>query len=327
MASLLSVVAPKKLALFLRAIDNEYQELQRSEFLLRTHLHGWAPSVLDAGNDPLRQRMQVEQALRGGESFGALLVQPVLESGLEPEAIEAARQGIGWVILNRSSDYVRALRLNHAKVPVFCVDPDQTQIGELQGRQILALLPNGGSALYISGPAATSSAQRRLAGTQIALAGAPVRMSTAEGDWTERSGKEATRHWLQGEPPGHFTQLVLVAQNDAMALGARSALLEEAKISGRAEVADVPIVGCDGLPKAGQRWVASGELSATVTVPPTAGVAVDRLATIWGTGNDPSSDIALAVVPFPDFDVLERSMRRKSGPSKAPPQRKTRLSG
>jgi ABC-type sugar transport system substrate-binding protein len=279
----------RKIGLFLRALDNEYQELQRADFHARAHLHTCSPAVFDAGNDALRQRRQIDDQLRGGDSFAAFLVQPVQEAALESAATEAARRGIAWVTLNRFSEYVRALRIAHAKTPMFCVDPDQHQIGHIQGKQFLALLPDGGTLFYLSGPHTTSSARRRLSGAEIAMAGASIRMVGGSGDWTTESGFDSTRLWLRSDPPRDCQRLVVGAQNDAMALGAHRALREEAQARGRPEIAEVRITGCDGLPLGGQRWVAAGVLAATVVIPSTAGVAVDHLAAAWATGQPPST--------------------------------------
>jgi ABC-type sugar transport system substrate-binding protein len=309
------VETARKIALFLRALDNEYQELQKADFFARAHLHTCTPFVFDAGNDALRQRRQIDDQLRVADSFAAFLVQPVQEAALESAAAEAARRGVGWVTLNRFSEYVRTLRIAHPKTPMFCVDPDQPQIGRIQGRQFLALLPDGGTLFYVTGHHTTSSARRRLAGAEIAMAGASIHMVGAAGDWTTDSGFDATRLWLRSDPPKDCRRLVVGAQNDAMALGAHRALLEEAQARGRAELAEVRITGCDGLPLGGQRWVAAGVLAATVVIPPTAGVAVDHLALAWTTGQAPSTDVLLEVTSFPDVQLLART-----APSTVPPR-------
>jgi ABC-type sugar transport system substrate-binding protein len=311
----------RKLALFLRAIDNEYQELQEADFLARAHLHRCSPVVFDAGNDPLRQRRQIDDVLRTQDHYAALLTQPVQESTLESAAAEAIRRGIAWVALNRCTDYVRELRMTQPKAPVFCVAPDQHQIGHIQGQQFLILLRKGGTLFYLTGPPATASARQRLASVEIALAGAAIKMIPAAGDWTTESGFDATRLWLRSDPPRDCAHLVVGAQNDAMAVGARRAVLEEAKFRGRPELETVRITGCDGLPNGGQRWVASGTLTATVVMPTTAGVAVDHLASGWATGRPPTNDVILEVASFPDLDVLSRTTPISSRPPRSNPRR------
>ena len=47
---------------------------------------------------------------------------------------------------------------------MFAVSADHEEIGRIQGRQFAALLPRGGSVLYIKGPSRSSSARKRTAG-------------------------------------------------------------------------------------------------------------------------------------------------------------------
>jgi ABC-type sugar transport system substrate-binding protein len=282
-------------------------------------LNRFITAVFDAGNDTRNQFRQIEDVLRAPDSdgFDVLLVNPVQESVLQPLAIDAARRGIGWVTLNRFTDYVADLRRRYPTVPLFCVNPDQNQIGHIQGTQFLTLLRKGGSLLYICGPLLTSSASLRLAGVEIVIAGSPVRMAVAAADWSEEGGLRATAGWLN-ERSRKWRRCVVGAQNDAMALGAREALLQEAQKRDRRELARVPVTGCDGLPSGGQRAVAEGSLTATVVVPTTAGRAVDLLRPALTAGAVPPADVVLAVTSFPDLDTLARTARL---PSSTPPRR------
>jgi ABC-type sugar transport system substrate-binding protein len=302
------MLGSKKLALFLRALDNEYQKLQKSDFLQRSRLHSIAPTVFDAGNDSRTQFRQIEDVLRsrGRGGFDALLVNPVLESTLEPLAAEAARQGVGWVSLNRSSEYVPGLRRAYPKPALFCVNPDQHQIGRIQGEQVLTMLRGGGSLFYICGPLATSSARQRLSSIETVLAGSGIRTYTCACNWSEDDGENAMAPWL-GETSREWRRCVVAAQNDPMGRGARKALLNEAAERRRPDLARVRVTGCDGLPSGGQRAVADGRLAATVVVPTTAGRAVDLLVPTFEKDRPPQGDLILAVTSFPDLEVLART--------------------
>jgi len=50
-----------------------------------------------------------------------------------------------------------------ATAPVFTDSSDHAEIGRLQGKQFAALLPRGGSILYIEGPPQSSSADMFMA--------------------------------------------------------------------------------------------------------------------------------------------------------------------
>jgi ABC-type sugar transport system substrate-binding protein len=310
--------ARKKLMLFLRAVDNEYQELQKSDLFKRIDLYGWTATAVDAGNDAQRQFRQIEAALRApeGSGFDILLVNPVEEAILQPLATEAARRSVGWVTLNRLSEYVSELRRAHPRVPFFCVDPDQREIGRIQGQQFITVLRGGGSVFYLCGPLSTSSARLRLAGVQIATAGSALRIIMSAADWSEAGGAGVMDTWLR-EPSNKWHRCIVGAQNDTMGLGARKALLEKAEKDNQPDLARVPVTGCDGLPSAGQRWVGEGMLAATVVVPTTTGRAVDLIAAAFDTGRPPPADVTLQVKSFPELDVLARTV---GGPSSSPPR-------
>jgi len=58
--------------------------------------------------------------------------------------------GISWVVLNRDAEYISELR-KAFRVPVLSITSNHEEIGRLQGQQLKALLPNGGSILHIQG--------------------------------------------------------------------------------------------------------------------------------------------------------------------------------
>jgi ABC-type sugar transport system substrate-binding protein len=177
---------------------------------------------------------------------------------------------MGWVLLNRSVEYLAELRRERSDLPISMVSVDQQEIGRIQARQFRALLPEGGSLLYVQGPADTSAAQERLRGMEEGIQGSGIQVKILNGDWTEDSAHAAVESWLRLKTSEGFRPDVVGAQNDAMAVGARQALR-----SLHAEWADVPFTGFDGLPEGGQRLVAEGELAATIIGPTTTGPAVE----------------------------------------------------
>ncbi len=84
------------------------------------------------------------------------------------------------------------------------------------------------------------------------------------------------------------------AQNDAMAMGARKALLAI-----RADWARVPFTGCDGLPEGGQRLVNVKQLAATIVSPSNAGPAIDLIARWWKTKEQPPPTVVLSPTSYP----------------------------
>jgi ABC-type sugar transport system substrate-binding protein len=298
-----------RVALFLLDLGNDYQaDLQRwamaaaARNRLRLEVH-------DGAKRAETQRTQVQQVLAGparGE-LCAVVVHPVLDGLHDSEAREAARAGIGWVLLNREADYIDDLRKVYPRLPVFCVTPDQTGIGRAQGELIRALLPSGGRVLCITGPLQAFSARARRAGMEETLIGSAVQTVCVQGDWSERGGQDAVAHWaarVSGtvrHPVFHsfFPDLVAV-QNDAMARGAHGALQELAATRPWKQLAAVPIIGCDGTSALGMQLVRDGILAATVVVPGTAAPALDLLAVHRDRGVLPPAHVRLPVTTFPE---------------------------
>src|SRR5204862_7726235 len=107
----------------------------------------------------------------------------------------AAAAGIGWVVLNREVDYLADLRRNF-KVPLFSLTSDHEEIGRIQGRQIAALLPQGGSVLLIQGPAESLAARQRATGMQETKSPS-VQVKGMKANWTEASAYKTVSSWLR----------------------------------------------------------------------------------------------------------------------------------
>src|SRR5204862_167021 len=107
-------------------------------------------------------------------------------------AAVAAR--VGWAVLNRDASYIPELRRS-SSAPVFGVSSDHLEIGRIQGRQFAALLPKGGSILYIQGPAENSAAKERTTGMQEAKP-SNIHFTLLRAQWTEESAQRSVRSWL-----------------------------------------------------------------------------------------------------------------------------------
>ena len=59
-----------------------------------------------------------------------------------------------------------------------------------------------------------------------------------------------------------------------MAIGAKKAIEELVGGTEREQWLNLPLIGCDGVPKTGQTWVRTGSLTATVIVPASSGQAL-----------------------------------------------------
>jgi ribose transport system substrate-binding protein len=158
---------------------------------------------------------------------------------------------------------------------VFAITSDHEEVGKIQGQQFAALLPNGGSMLYIEGPANSSAAKERTAG-MLRTKPANIRVKTMRANWTEDSAYRTVSSWLRLSTSQESRVDLVGAQDDSMAMGARKAFSEIAE-SERARWMKIPITGCDGMPKTGQGWVRNGTLAATIFIRPNTDLAIEML--------------------------------------------------
>ncbi len=294
-----------RISLFLMN-SGDYQELLWDDCVRSAHQHGAAVRAFWADNESQKQLKQIESCLNEDEDQRptVLLVSPVREVALISTARAAASLGVGWVLLLRYTDYLNALRSEFPAVPIFSVMADQREVGRIQGRQFKALLPDGGRLVYLRGPLGTSSAIDRFAGVQEMLRGSSIEPVTLKADWTADGGARALTEWMRDcgsiDPP----RFLVGAQNDAMAMGARRALEEMAKVREGFPAGAIRVCGCDGSPRYGQRFVTEGKLTSTVVMPPVAGRAVDEIASVLAAGARPPVRILLNPTSFPDLAML-----------------------
>jgi ribose transport system substrate-binding protein len=284
--------------------QQEYQRMQAAAACEAAKRVGLAVDVVFAENTALLQIHQLFTRIHApeGERPTAIVVHSVTGEGLERVARNAVGAGIGWILLNRRVGYVAELRELRPDLPIAAVTPDQVEIGRIQGRQARVLVPSGGLLLCVQGPLDVSGAQDRLRGAQEVLADSAFRWKVVNGDWTEPSALAAVGGWLRLKTSAAQKPALLVAQNDAMAVGARRAM-----IAHDAGWRDVPVIGCDGLPEGGQSLVDSGELAATVVIPASAGAAIDLIAQWLRDGASPPPEVVLPPRSFPAEERLRRS--------------------
>ena len=153
--------------------------------------------IIYADNDAITQSQQLLKVIqsRSDAHPDAIIFEPVGGTALPQVARAAAGAGIGWVILNRDVEYIQELRRAH-RVPIFGVTSDHEEIGRIQGRQFGALLPKGGSVLYIQGPSESLAAKQRTTG-MYETKPADVQVKIMKGQWTEDSSYRAVSSWLR----------------------------------------------------------------------------------------------------------------------------------
>lgn len=286
--------------------DNDYQIAQASSAEQVARKLGIDIEITYADNDAVTQSTQILKAIQSAPDSrpDAIILEPISKIALPQAANAACDAGIGWAVLNRAPDYLSELRAK-AKVPVFAITADHTEIGRIQGKQFAALLPNGGSVLYIEGPSRSTAAHERTEG-MLETKPANIQIAAIRGDWTEVSAQRAVRAWLKLATSQSATVDLVGAQDDSMAMGARKAFQEIGDQKEQQRWLSLPFTGCDGQPATGQAWVQEGSLAATIYIPPMAGQAVELLLTAIRGGARPPEHAFTKSHSVPPLDALAR---------------------
>ena len=292
--------------------DNDYQQEQASAAEKAGRRLGVDVKIIHAGNDALAQSQQLLHYVQDSAVArpDAIMFEPAGGTAFPQVAKAAVGAGIGWVVLNHEVDYIAELR-RAFKVPVFAISSDHEEVGKIQGAQFGALLPNGGSILYIEGPANSSAAKERTAGMYMTKP-ATIHVKTMRANWTEESAYRTVSSWLRLRTSQESHIDLVGAQDDSMAMGARKAFSEIAE-NERARWMKIPITGCDGMPKTGQAWVRNGTLAATIFIRPNTDLAIEMLVEHLKSGAALPERKTTAPESVPSLAELSGKARRGVG--------------
>jgi ribose transport system substrate-binding protein len=284
--------------------DNDYQVEQAAAAKAAAAELGVEVQIVYADDDPITQSTQLLRVIQTEPSLrpSGILVEPVGATSFPQVARAAAGVGIGWAVLSRHAEYAGELRKT-TRSPVFSVSADQVEVGRIQSRQIAALLPRGGAVLLIQGPSVSSVSRDRHTGLQESLP-PNLHVTSLRGRWTEESAYHSVCSWLRLVAAQRLRIDMIVAQNDAMGMGARKAIEETIVDGDRDQWLRIPITGCDGVPKTGQTWVRTGQLAATVVVPPSTGEAMSLMTKALRSGTTVPEHSFTISMPFPAIEKL-----------------------
>jgi ribose transport system substrate-binding protein len=291
--------------------DNDYQQEQAAAAEKAARRLGVDVKIIHANNDALTQSQQLLQYVQNSSVArpDAIMFEPAGGTAFPQVARAAAAAGIGWVVLNHDVDYIQELRRTF-KVPVFAISSDHQSVGRIQGQQFAALLPDGGTLLYIEGPANSSAAKDRTTG-MLKTKPSNIQIKSMRANWTEESAYRTVSSWLRLRTSLESRIDVVGAQDDSMAMGARKAFSELPEAD-RARWMKIPITGCDGMPKTGQAWVKSGTLAATIFIRPNTDLAIEMLVEAFKTGSSPESRVT-EPVSVPALAELTAAGRKALG--------------
>ncbi len=267
--------------------DNDYQQEQATAADRAAKRLGVEIKIVHANNDAVQQSQQLLDFIQADAALrpDAIMFEPAGGTAFPQVARAATSAGMGWVVLNHDPDYLSSLRGN-SRIPVFSISSDHVEVGKIQGQQFAALLPQGGSILYIEGPGHSAAAKERTAG-MMKTKPSNIAVKTLRGNWTEDSAYRSVSSWLRLSTSQKTPIDLVGAQDDSMAAGARKAFAEIAA-GDRERWLKIPFTGCDGLPRTGQSWVRTGLLAATIYIRPNAGLAVEMLTEAMRAGSQPA---------------------------------------
>jgi ribose transport system substrate-binding protein len=286
--------------------NNDFQAEQAASAQAAAQQLGVELEILYADGDAITQSTQILKSIQAHPTLqpSAIIVEPAGGTGFPQAAKAAIAAGIGWCLLNREAEYIADLRRD-PKVPAFVVTNDHEEIGRLQARQLNALLPDASAVVYIIGPAESTTARDRRAGFE-ATSRRNLHISLLRGKWTEESGRRCVETWLKLGVAGKSGIGAIVAQNDAMAMGARKAFEGLADPEEKRKWLSLPLLGCDGLAKTGQAWVRQGLLAATVVAPAMAGQAVQVMAQALRSGARVPERTLTQLESYPPLEKLAK---------------------
>jgi ABC-type sugar transport system substrate-binding protein len=261
--------------------------------------------VLAPGFDQLR--VLRERLVNKAAPLDAVIVEPVsiTATGL---ILNELKGRAGLVLLNAWAPEVEERARDWGKgLPFGTVSTDHRKIGEVQGRQVAALLPRGGHVLCVTGPRRSSAAVERLEGTKAVLPPAIDLLETEAGRWMEGDGIVAFDSWYAQRRGSSFTVDVIAAHSDELAMGARSACRALTNAAHREMLLKAPLLGVDACPSFGRRLVDEGRLTASVVTPATTGDALWSLRRFWESGQPLSLRAFAEPRPYPPASVAPPS--------------------
>ena len=291
--------------------DNDYQAEQAAAAEHAATCLGSEIEILYAENDAVQQSQQLLRIIQSSAWLPAgIIFEPVGATGLPQVAKAAAAAGVGWVVLNRTVDYLSDLRRSY-RIPIFSIKSDHEEIGRIQGKQVAAVLPRGGNVLLIQGSGESSGARERLSGLNETKP-ANIQVRVVKSDWTEQGARKTVSSWLTLSTSRREHLDAVVSQNDVMAIGARKAFQEITDAETRARFSRVLYLGVDGVRTTGQEWLKRDLLAGTVFVPTNADIAIEMLTTAIRKGNIPCETNLTVPKALPSVEELRAKLGRRT---------------
>jgi ribose transport system substrate-binding protein len=283
--------------------DNAYQHQQSIAAKTAGERLGLDLQVIDAKDDSITQSQQLLEFIQSRPEArpDAFLVEPVTAKGLPRVAEEAVSAGIAWVISNSDVEYVNELR-RKTKVPVFTVTQGQHEIGKIQGKQMTALLPQGGSVLFIAGPSMSSVAVQRQEGMET-VRPRNIQLTSLRSKWSEESAYQSVSAWLRLATSRAEKFDLVAGQTHELAMGARKALQAVDNAEQKKKWLEVPFLGI-GISSQVKPLVDGHLLAAAVVTSVTMELAIGILVRALDAKTRPPERTVVEASSLPELEKL-----------------------
>ncbi len=282
--------------------ENNYLRQQEAAALAAAPKLGVDLRIVNAQSDPVTQSQQLLEMIQSRSSRpDGIIVEPVNNQGLPRVAETAVAADVGWVISNARVEYMESLRKT-AKAPVFTVSQDHAEVGRTQGRQFAALLPRGGSVLYLRGPATNFLASERYDGME-AVTPVNIQLKTLKIQWTGDSAYNSVTSWLRLSSIHAADTDLISSQNTDFIIAARKAFHDQTQGEEREKWLSRRFTAV-GLADHARSLVDNGTLVAAVLTSLTMDTALEMLVKSLREGTQPPPQSFVPSSSYPEMDKL-----------------------
>ena len=284
--------------------DNAYQHEQGVVAKSAAAQLGLDLELIHANDDAITQSQQLLRIIQSApeDRPSAFIVEPVTAAGLKRVAVEAVGAGVGWVVSNNEVDYVNQLR-SIGKAPVFIVTQGQFEIGRMQGRQIGALLPRGGSVMSIEGPSMSVVAKQRREGMESAKS-PNLQVTSLRSKFSEEGARQSVQAWLTLATSRAEKFDLVAGQTHELALGAIKAFQMTDRAEQKKKWEEIPFLGI-GVANQVKPLVHRKVLKAVVVTSATMHVALSLLARAIDAKASVPECTVVEVKSYPELEELQ----------------------
>jgi ABC-type sugar transport system substrate-binding protein len=279
-----------------------FQDLMRKEARSRGAAAGFRVDVACApGYD--QYRVLRKRLADTSSPVDAVLTEPASVSTMQL-ILKELKGRTGLILMNAWDAVVEQYVKDWgAGFPIGAVSTPHVEVGEIQGRQASAVVPQGGGVLVVTGPPRSSAAPERLQGFRSTIR-SDIKVYDAEGgQWAEAAGILAFNGWYGVFKSRREEIHAIVGQSDDLAVGALEASRAVANPEHVRMFAGAKLFGVGCCPGYGKDRVDDGTLQASVVLPPTTVKAVELLKGFWGHGRPIPNRSFAEVVPYPSGSV------------------------